>query len=220
MNYKLSPSDLTFTYEGCKRCFYRKVVNGISPPSIPLPSVFSQIAGLLKNYYDGKRTSELHVELPSGVVSHGEKWVRSETITLLGHESTCYINGRFDIVVSFDDGTYGVFDFKTSNPSRESSTMYSRQLHAYAYALEHPAPGKLALSPISKLGLLYFYPDAVSQTDIKRLHYESEITLVDIKKNENSFLKFMDQVLTVLESSEIPECSPNCQWCNYSNGNR
>jgi hypothetical protein len=30
MNYKLSPSDLTFTYEGCKRCFYLKVVKGIS----------------------------------------------------------------------------------------------------------------------------------------------------------------------------------------------
>lgn len=27
MNYKLSPSDLTFSYEGCKRCYYQKVVN-------------------------------------------------------------------------------------------------------------------------------------------------------------------------------------------------
>ncbi|UCG55430.1 MAG: hypothetical protein JSV32_04315, partial [Dehalococcoidia bacterium] len=60
MNYKLSPSDLTFGYQGCKRCFYLKVVNGISQPSIPLPSIFSQIANLLKDHYDGKHTKSLH----------------------------------------------------------------------------------------------------------------------------------------------------------------
>jgi len=82
MNYKLSPSDLTFTYEGCKRCFYQKVVNGITQPSIPLPSIFSKIAGLLKKHYDGKPTSELHAALPPGTVSHGEKNVRSNVIQL------------------------------------------------------------------------------------------------------------------------------------------
>ena len=141
MNYKLSPSDLTFQYEGCKRCFYLKVVHKIAQPSIPLPSVFSKIAGLLKDHYSGKHTSELHVALPAGIISHGEKSVGSQIIQLPNHKDTCFISGRFDIVVSFDDGTYGVIDFKTSNPNGESADLYSRQLHAYAYALEHPAPG-------------------------------------------------------------------------------
>lgn len=132
MNYKLSPSDLTFSYEDCKRCFYQKIVNNIAQPSIPLPFIFSKIAGLLKDHYDGKPTSELHVDLPLGIVSHGEKWVRSQTIRLPNHEDTCYINGRFDVVVSCDDGTYGVIDYKTSKPSKDSARMYSRQLHAYA----------------------------------------------------------------------------------------
>jgi len=215
MNYKLSPSDLTFSYEGCKRCFYQKVVNNIAQPSIPLPSIFSQIAGLLKNHYDGKLTSELHVDLPPGIVSHGEKWVRSQPIKLSSHDSTCYINGRFDIVVSFEDDTYGVIDFKTSKPSKESAWMYSRQLHAYAYALEHPAPGKLDLSPVTKLGLLYFYPDNISQHSIERLNYGAEIVWVEVEKNEQGFLSFMDEVLFVLESPEVPECSPGCQWCSY-----
>lgn len=215
MSYKLSPSDLTFLYGGCKRCFYQKVVNGIAQPSIPLPSIFSQIAGLLKNHYEGKPTSALHSALPSGIVSLGEKYVRSEVIELPNHTSTCYINGRFDIVLSFDDGSYGVIDFKTSNPSKESARMYSRQLHAYAYALEHPAPGKLSLSPVTKLGLLYFYPDSVSQQNIERLAYEAEITWIEIEKDEQGFLKFIDEVLDVLELPESPEHSPKCQWCNY-----
>jgi hypothetical protein len=215
MNYKLSPSDLTFLYEGCKRCFYQKVVNNITQPSIPLPSIFSQIASLLKNHYDGKHTSELHIALPTGTVSHGEKWVRSQTIELPNHKSTCYISGRFDIVVSFDDNSYGVIDFKTSNPSSDSAHFYSRQLHAYAYALEHPAPGKLALSPVTKLGLLYFYPDSVIQQNMEQLSYQANIKWIEIEKDEQGFLGFIDEVLSILELPEAPEHSPNCKWCEY-----
>ena len=216
MNYKLSPSDLTFFYEGCKRCFYLKMVHNIAQPSIPLPSIFTQIARLLKNHYDGKYTSELHVDIPPGTVSYGEKSVRSQIIQLPNHNDTCYISGRFDIVVSFEDGTYGVIDFKTSNPNTESASLYSRQLHAYAYALEHPDPGALALYPVTKLGLLYFYPSSIDQQGIERLSYEADITWVEIKKDERSFLNFIDELLDVLESPAAPEHSPDCQWCKYT----
>ena len=215
MNYKISPSDLTFLYGGCKRCFYLKMVHGITQPSIPLPSIFSKIAGLLKNHYHGKHTSELHIALSPGNINYSEKNVRSQLIQLPDHNATCYISGRFDIVVSFDDGSYGVIDFKTSNPNKESANLYSRQLHAYTYALEHPAPGKLALSPVTKLGLLYFYPDNINQQSIGRLNYGAEIVWVEIEKDEEGFLKFIDEVLDVLELPEAPEHSPSCQWCGY-----
>lgn len=85
MNYKLSPSDFTFLYEGCKCCYYLKVVHNLAQPSIPIPSIFSKIAGLLKRHYDGKRTEELHLALPPGTVKYGEKYVRSEQIQIGGH---------------------------------------------------------------------------------------------------------------------------------------
>lgn len=215
MNYKLSPSDLTFAYEECKRCFYQKVANNIAPPSMPLPSIFTKIASLLKNHYDGKHTSELHTALPPGTVSHGEKSVRSDVIHLRNHTITCSITGRFDIVVSFDDGTYGVIDFKTGNPNTESVYLYGRQLHAYAYALEHPAPNALFLAPVTKLGLLYFYPSNISQESVERLSYDADIVWIEMRKDEEGFLNFIDEVLDVLEVPEAPEHSPNCQWCNY-----
>jgi len=215
MNFKLSPSDFTFLYEGCKRCYYLKVVHNISQPSIPLPAIFSKIAGLLKNHYDGKRTEELHAELPPGIVKYGEKHVKSEPMRLAGHKATCFISGRFDIVVEFDDKTYGVIDFKTGSPKEEYDALYSRQLNAYAYTLEHPAPGALGLSPISKIGLLYFYPSKITQPSIEWLSYDAEIRWIEIEKDNERFLNFIEEVLNVIESPEPPSPSAGCQWCDH-----
>jgi len=129
MNYKLSPSDLTFLYDGCKRCFYLKVKHGISQPSIPLPSIFTKIAGLLKEYYDGKRTEELRPGLSPGIVKYGERFIESKRFDFENHKDTCYIKGRFDVVIEFDDGSYGVIDYKTGNPEGEFSKLYGRLQH-------------------------------------------------------------------------------------------
>lgn len=215
VTYKLSPSDFSFLYEGCQRCYYLKVLYKIFPPSIPLPSVFSRIAGLLKNHYNGKRTDELHPELPPGVVRYAERNVKSERIRLPGYNATCFISGRFDIVVEFDDGTYGLIDFKTGNPESEHRDLYSRQLHAYAYALEHPAQGALSLSPISKMGLLYFNPSRVDQPEQNWLYYCAEVRWVGVDIDENAFIEFIGRVLQLLESSNIPPSSTTCKWCKY-----
>lgn len=215
MKYKLTPSDLTFLYEQCKRCYYLKTVHGIIPPSIVLPAIFGKIAGLLKNHYDGKRTSDLHPDLPPGTIMYAEKHVKSRSIRFPGYNSSCFVNGRFDIVIHFDDNSYGVIDFKTGKPNEASIALYSRQLHAYSYALEHPAPGALSLSPVTKLGLLYFYPSEISQTSIEKLSYEAEIQWVEVAKNEKNFLEFVGEVLGVLDKEELPQPSQDCQWCDY-----
>jgi len=215
MNYKLSPSDLTFLYDGCRRCFYLKVKMGLSQPSIPLPSIFTKIAGLLKTHYDGKRTEELHHQLPPGIVKYGEKTIQSDVIRMGGHKDTCFIKGRFDVVVEFDDGSFGVIDYKTGNPDSKFSGLYGRQLHGYAYALEHPSPGSICLAPVSLLGLLYFRPSEVSQRDIRRLSFDSDIHYVPVERNDGQFRKFIEEVLRLLESPMPPEPAPDCQWCAY-----
>lgn len=119
-------------------------------------------------------------------------------------------------MVNFEDGTYGVINFKTGSPSQSSVNLYSRQLHAYAYALEHAAPQSLSLFPIKKMGLVYVYPPAVTQQNIERILYGSEVTWIEIDKREDGFLKFIDEILSIIESPTIPEHSPSCQWCIYS----
>ena len=215
MNYKLSPSDLTFLYDGCKHCFVLKVKHGISQPSIPLPAIFSTIGSLQKNYYSSKRTEAFCPELPPGVVMLGEKWVRSRTIDFSECSSSCFINGRFDIVANLDDGSYAVLDFKTGNPNEEKAGMYSRQLHAYAFSLENPADGALRLSPISRLGLLYFTPDKCEQIKIPRQILEGEMRWIEVERNDSVFLDLLRGMVSLLDGPLPPPEPETCNWCAY-----
>jgi len=114
-HYKITPSEMTFLYQECKHCFVNKIKFGIDRPSIPLPGIFTTIAALQKDHFSDKRTEDFCPDLPPGKVVLGEKWIRSKPISFQGIESTCYIKGRFDVVMALDDGTYLVGDFKTGD---------------------------------------------------------------------------------------------------------
>ena len=215
MEYKLSPSDLTFLYDQCKRCFVLKVKHGISQPSIPIPGVFSIIASLQKNYYSNMRTEKFCPDLPPGIVSYGEKRVKSKPIQLTGCDSTCYISGRFDIVATLDDRSYAVLDFKTGNPAEEKTNLYSRQLHAYTVALENPAGGAIELKPISKLGLLYFSPDSCELTSLHRQALQGSMDWIEIPRDDEYFYGFLREVVQLLDGPLPPPDPENCSWCAY-----
>ena len=106
----------------------------------------------MNEYFNGRPNAEISDTLPPGVVKYGESWVESRPLSVPDHASTCFIRGRFDSVLEFEDGSYAVIDFKTTSTQSGHLPLYTRQLHAYAYALERAAPGNLALSPITRPG--------------------------------------------------------------------
>jgi hypothetical protein len=215
MNYKLSPSDLTFLYDSCKHCFVFKVKHGIPQPSIPLPGVFTTIANLQKNHYSGKRTEEFCPQLPPGIVNYGEQRVQSIPITFDDLESTCVIAGRFDVVAELDDGSFAVLDFKTGNPSEEKVDMYGRQLHAYAFALENPAQGALRLSPVSRLGLLYYTPDTCEFIGNNRQVLTGQMSWHEVKRDDAAFHRFLHDVVALLDGPLPEPDAETCDWCSY-----
>ena len=214
-SFKLSPSELTFLWDDCPRCFYLKVVRGFNRPWGAFPKIFNSIDQLMKDYFEGKPTSDMTGELPEGVVKFGDKWVTSTPINVPGHASTCFIRGKFDTVAEFSDGSYGVVDFKTSEPRSEHVAFYGRQLHAYAYALENPAPRSFSLRPITRLGLLVVEPVLMNKTPEDQIAYLGDVTWLEIPKDEDGFMDFLDGVLKVLEQPEPPESNPNCGYCQY-----
>jgi len=219
-NYQLSPSDLTFLWNECKCCFYLKVRENFRRPSAPFPRIFGLIDRLMKNIYLGNSTKKMTHELPEGKAIMSGRWVNSSPIHLPNHDITCTIRGLFDTVVRFDDGTYGIIDFKTTTPNPEHVDFYSRQLRAYAYALEHAMPGKLHAAPITRLGLLCFDPQRMLEHDEFSLELAGPATWLECPVDEAEFLGFIDEVMTILESPNAPTPDPKCTYCAYRDASR
>lgn len=172
--------------------------------------------------YDGKRTDEFIPDLPAGTIRCGEKWVESKPITFHGSSEKCFITGKIDSLIEFDDGSWGILDFKTTETTPEKAELYSRQLHAYAYCFENPAdsPQVLrskppALSPISKLGILCFEPSKLTIENVGHHTYQGEVTWIEISLNYETFLSFVNEIIKLL-SSPMPEYTTDCNWCKYS----
>ncbi len=215
MNYKLSPSELTYLFEGCKFCFWLKVKFGIPQPSMPMPGIFSAIAARQKEFYANKRTKDFAKELPDGIVRYGEQPVQSKVLKFDGLKSDCHIRGRFDFVIQFDDASYGVIDCKTASPSNEKTEMYARQLQAYVFALENPEVDALHLSPISKLGLIFFEPTSFEQASLERQFFQGKPVWIEVARDDQRFMEFLKEVMSVIDQDQAPEPAPNCDWCRY-----
>jgi hypothetical protein len=214
--YKLSPSQLTFAWDECPRCFYLKAVLGIGRPAQPFPKIFTRMDGLLKQLFESQPTSLLSPELPAGRVYLQGKKVTSAPISFSGVEASCYITGSFDSVLAFDDGTYAVSDFKVTSPSPDHVAFYGRQLSAYAYALEHPGEKALHLSPVTRLGLFTLEPnDLRFGVEQQHMLYENEAHWQEVPKDEGQFLAFMRQVLELLSLPQPPAAHPDCAFCSY-----
>jgi len=97
---------------------------------------------------------------------------------------------------------------------------YGRQLHAYTFALERPAPGKFGLNPISKLGLLVVEPVDMDMTPEGQIAYIGNVSWLECPRDDNGFLGFLDEVLTVLEAPELPASGEKCGFCKYRNAAR
>ncbi len=182
---------------------------------MPFPSIFTAIDGLMKDHFQGRPAQEMHPSLPPGRIQFGGRRVQSAPITFPSNPDSCYILGNFDSALSFDDGSFAVVDFKTSSPKPEHVEFYSRQLHAYLYALENPAPGKFGLQPITRLGLFIVKPTAMSRQADGRVAYIGDVTWLEIPRDDDGFLSFLGQVAAVLAQPEPPLPGNGCVWCEY-----
>jgi hypothetical protein len=212
--YNLSPSDLTFLWDGCKRCFYLKVKHNLVYRG-PFPGMFGKMGDLTSNYYLDKPSSELSPTLPAGVVKYREKWVKSVPISFADTSGKCIIKGRFDAIMEFEDGSYGIIDYKTSDASEEKAAFYSRQLSAYAYALENPAPGALSLSPITRLGLFIITPSRFERLPNGEIAFVTKTTWMDIPRDDETFLGLLREIVLLLELPAPPDPAEECGLCNY-----
>lgn len=210
----LCPSDLSFLWSECRRCFYLKVKHGLARPQVAFPAIFTKIDQAMKEAFAGEQAVMISPSLPAGVLVTGDRWVESIDINLPGRSSICIIRGKIDSYVEFTDGTYAIIDFKTSLPSLQAQENYSRQLHAYAWALENAAAGRFSLHPITHLGLLTFEPETFTNGTTHG-SLNGGIQWIEIVRDNDAFISFLDEVFAVLDQSTPPPSSADCSFCKY-----
>ncbi len=218
---KLSPSDFAFLWKQCKRCFCLKVLHSVRQPSMPMAAVFKRLEALQMGFYQGRRTTDLLPGLPPGTFRCGERGVESEPVQAEGRPPW-FIYGKIDSLIEFDDGSWGILDFKTTAISPEKGEIYGRQLHAYAHAFENPAAsprilkGKApSLGPITKLGILCFDPSELLLESPGVQTYRGPVQWIEIPRDRERFLAFVTEAVAVL-GGEIPAPDPGCDWCSYA----
>ncbi len=211
--WTLSPSEFGFLWQECKRCYFLKVTRKFARPSI-FPKIFTLIDGEMRARFDRQRTEQAAPMLSPGVFDCREQWVQSAPISLPGRGVQLVLRGKLDANVHFDDGTFAVVDFKTSQQSDRNIDTYTRQLSAYAHALENAAVGMLALKPVRRLGLLVFEPKSFSSAK-KAAQFAGTLTWAEIPHDPAAFLKFLGEVAAMLELATPPPPAPGCLWCTY-----
>jgi hypothetical protein len=209
--WKIAATDLVFLWDECQRCFYRRVVEGVTRPRSPFPGIFSIIDNRMKTSVDGIRTDAVQ-GMPPGTMRFSESFVESSPILLPGHPDAIVVRGKFDVIATLDDGSYAIVDLKTLSAVDAKIERYVRQLWAYTYAVENAAPGKPSFKPVNAIGLLIYQPVMFThRRGVASLI--GDLEYVPMKRDDVAFLALMTTVITVLEAPTAPPKRPNCEFC-------
>lgn len=213
--FTLAPSDLTFLLHECLRCFYKKVVLGERRYSTPMPAIFTRLDKQQRAFLDGKKTNAVHAELRPGVLHCEDRSLRSQPIPLPSGRAAVQFRGAIDAAAEFDDGSWGIIDFKTTGAKDAHVRLYSLQLHAYALAAENPEHGEPTMAPVTQLGLVCFEPRSMMLLPDKDVAYRATPTWVPVKRDDSAFLSFIDLIAFTLCLPKPPAPTPGCRWCKF-----
>lgn len=172
----------------------------------------SELADMQERYFIGASSEHLHAAIPEGKVLNHGGFVQSTPIEVDGVATPFAIRGKYDLVMEFPDGTYGVIDCKFQARDNDKSGFYSPQLEAYAFALEHPAKGEP--KKISSLGLLVWSPVRPRGNAAVGFGLELSCSWYPIQRDPASLQQRLAEFIAVI-TGPTPEAKATCDQCRY-----
>ncbi len=218
---ELSPSSLDFQINKCHRCFYLSKKLGIQTNNFP-PPVFNQLDLIQKSFFINKDTSFISEKLPKGRFLQDNELPKKISSSLLKDNKgrDFKLVGIPDLVIEFEDKTYGIIDFKTTKISEKKADFYKFQLEAYATIFENP--GEInsiktpLLSPVIKLAILQFDPLEIKNKNGMNCNFIFDMGYVELENR--IYEKLIDRVtlaLDILQMNEPPIINENCNDCAF-----
>ena len=211
----ISPSDLTFAWDGCHRCLWLNYNHQIKAPLF-MPLV-GDLAAMQEATYQGKSSTDMHPDIPEGTVWKLADWVESTKIVVDGVETNYAIRGKYDLVMEFPDGTYGIVDCKFQSRDSDKSKFYAPQLEAYAFALENPA--KKAPIKISHMGLLVWSPVKIRGASSGNFGMELKCSWYPAPRDPQGLQERLTNFIKLIQG-DAPVAKDNCEQCRYISARR
>jgi len=216
--YLFSPSELDYKPK-CKRCFYLLKKYKLSLGDFP-PPVFSSFDVVQKDYFLNKNTSDVTDQLPSGkfLTDLPGRITSSDLKDNKGRSYSLF--GAPDLVVQFDQGGYGIIDFKTTNLSETKSDNYKFQLEAYAQIFANPGATKSKVTPklvpVTHMGIAQFFPEKIFSHTKDECDLKLKMLYSPQPRIEKEFNNLITNLIDLLEETEIPKHDENCKYCKFA----
>jgi hypothetical protein len=208
----ISPSDFAFLYTESKWGFYQKYKQGVKRPPFSMPKIFTVIDNLIKKNYENVDISTIDKNLPSGVISHSDSWIKCKPIRNSDFpDIEVSTIGKIDSILKTETG-YAVIDFKTCDVGEYLIKKYELQLNAYAYSILNAKSDGLSLSEINRTGLIVFEPNEFVVNQNSNASLNGAFKWVEINFDPVQFENFIKyEVIPLLAGPEpAPEETDPC----------
>jgi len=207
---RISPSDLTFGWSGCKRCFWIRYANGVSHQG-PFPGIVTSLSAKQEGYYKDKHSHDFSPTLPSGTVHSTGKMLESTPIVVNGETTPFTLGGKYDFLLQYEKGTYGIIDTKVVSKG-DKADFYWPQLAAYDFILSNPKTGDSRAC--ETLGLLVWEIRTVAPGEGEEYHVTFNSAYEPVEVNPPKFETFIGEVVSTL-LGPLPDPLVKCSNCSY-----
>jgi len=221
--YKLSRTRIE-NFCRCKKCFYLEEKLGISrPASFPF-NLNNAVDELLKEEFDSFRgTDKNHpyiVEngLDAKPFDHPEieDWrTRNKGIGFLDEDTNLYFYGLVDDVwINTKTDQLILVDYKATSKKGEVSLdapwqiSYKRQLEIYQWLFRKNG------FDVQNIGY-FVYCNGVKENVMFNNELKFNVKLLPYEGDDSWIDKTVKEIYKVLNSDDIPEPNPNCEYCRY-----
>ena len=221
--YKLSRTRIE-NFCRCKKCFYLEEKLGISrPASFPF-NLNNAVDELLKEEFDSFRgTDKNHPYIEdNGLVAKPfdhpeiENWrTRNKGIGFLDEDTNLYFYGLVDDVwINTKTDQLILVDYKATSKKGEVSLdapwqiSYKRQLEIYQWLFRKNG------FDVQNIGY-FVYCNGVKENVMFNNELKFNVKLLPYEGDDSWIDKTVKEIYKVLNSDDIPEPNPNCEYCRY-----
>ncbi|MFA6136071.1 MAG: PD-(D/E)XK nuclease family protein [Candidatus Paceibacterota bacterium] len=221
-DFKLSRSKLE-AFTQCPRCFYLDRRLKIPQPSGPAFTLNSAVDALLKKEFDIHRakgsTHPLMKEYGIKAIPFSHEniniWRENFKGVTFYHEPTkLTISGAIDDIWQDDSGKLFIVDYKATSTTAELSLdteyrqAYKRQMEIYQWLFRRNG------FDISDIGY-FVYANGRKDKEAFDGKLEFDVQIITYHGNDSWVEKTIIDARKCLDSDDLPQSSPTCQFCEY-----